>query len=357
MPLTGPAANLGKDNTDGFQLAIDTVAKGAINGRRVQMIAQDDQAQAAVLLPKAQQLVEQERVSMLAGANFSSECAALATNSAQALIPTAGTGNCGAMSLRIDPKLKSPWFARLTQTGTGLWGPLADYAYATGSRKVAIISIETINESMDAFAAAFVKRGGQIVQEIYNPIGTNDFGPYLTKLDTSADSILLGETGIDGLRFMQTYSQYVPSDKKIRIFDSVGAASYGPNLAQLKGQAVGVIAEDHYGFNAVDNPENRTFTQAWNQKYPDRPISQDAAQGYATAEIILAAVQKVTGNVEDKQTFMNALLATRALPTVRGPVSLDDQHDIVQNTYIYTVVQDGNSYTQKLLKTYDQIGG
>ena len=320
MPMTGPAANLGKDNTDAFQLQIDSMG-GNVAGRKVQVLVQDDQAQAAVLLPKAQQLVEQEKVAMLAGGNFSPECSALASNSAQAQIPTAGTGNCGAMSLRIDPKLKSPYFVRLTQTGTGLWGPLADWAYANGSRKVIIVSIDSINEAMDAFAAAFVKRGGQIVQEIYNPIGTNDFGPYLAKLDTSADTVLLGETGIDGLRFMQSYGQYV-GDRKLRILDTVGAASYGPNLAQLKDKAVGVVAEDHYGFNAVQNPQNTKFIQTWSQKYPDRVISQDTAQGWATSEIIMNAIQKVNGNVENKQAFMDALLSTN-LDTIRGHVSVD----------------------------------
>jgi len=351
-PMSGPAAVLGKDNTDAFQLYFESLG-GAVAGHKLETIVADSQGRPDVLLAKAAQLVDVDKVSLLAGANFNPECYALAPFSAQRQIPVAVTGNCAGMGLTTDPKLKSPFLVRLTQTTTGLWGPLADWAYGQGLRKVIAFALDNINEPVDAFGAAFVKRGGAIVQETYPSLGTTDFGPYLAQLSPSADGILLVETGIDGLRWGQQYGQYA-GDRKLQILDTVGAMSFGSNLAQAKERAVGVVAENHYT-TALDNSLNKAFLDTWRRRYPDRLVSQDTAQGWATAQMIATAIQRLNGNVENKQAFMGALRSTD-MDTIRGHVRLDPNGDIVQNTYVYQMVQHGSAVEPNILKVYPDIG-
>ncbi|MFI5270045.1 MAG: ABC transporter substrate-binding protein, partial [Chloroflexota bacterium] len=204
----------------------------------------------------------------------------------------------------------------------------------------------------DLFGYAFVKRGGTIVQEIHPPLGTTDFGPYLAQLSSDADVFWAFAPGTDGLRLMEAYSSYA-SGRKLQVVDSGATLVGGPNLAQEKDKALGVVAVNYYS-QAYDSPLNQSLIKAFQQKYPGRFISAEVPQGYAGAQAIEAAVKKVNGNVEDKQPFLNALYGIN-LDTAKGPIKLDKDHDIVQNIYAYRIEKQGDSYGEKLLDTYKDL--
>src|SRR3990172_1169494 len=64
--LTGTMAGLGKDMRDGFLLYLDQKG-GQLAGRKVEVIAEDDEGKPDVGLTKAKKLVERDNVQMLAG--------------------------------------------------------------------------------------------------------------------------------------------------------------------------------------------------------------------------------------------------------------------------------------------------
>ena len=70
--------------------------------------------------------------------------------------------------------------------------------------------------------------------------------------------------------------------------------------------------------------------------------------------MIVAAIQKVNGNVEDKQAFMNALYAINT-ETIKGPLKLDPEHDVVENVYIAKMVKKGDAVDEQLLDTYKEV--
>ena len=43
------------------------------------------------------------------------------------------------------------------------------------------------------------------------------------------------------------------------------------------------------------------------------------------------------------------------IDTVKGPVKLDKDRDIVENVYIYQIAKEGSQHVQKLLQTYDAV--
>jgi branched-chain amino acid transport system substrate-binding protein len=345
-------ANIGKDNQDGFDLYIDSINRTVV-GRKIDVTVVDDTNQVDIGLNKTKQLVENDKVQLLMGVHNTAICYAVAGYVKQAQVPLMVTGNCGAELLTTDPKFTSPYLTRLTQNGTLILSPAADWAYKQGYRKVTMLASDYGGglETADAFASEFVKLGGQIVQEQYPKVGETDFGPFLAQLSPQADLVFDFFPGIDGLRFVQGLGQY--SGKKLPILDSFGAAVNGPNLAQEKDAAVGVIGENIYS-SAIDTPENKAFLKAWNAKYPGRIISSDVAQGYSGAQILEAALKKVNGNIEDKQAFLQALYGINAT-TMEGPVKLDSDHDVVKNIYVFQIAKQGDSYGQKLLDTYEGV--
>src|ERR1700730_7938208 len=84
--LTGPIANVGKDTSDGFKLYFSTV-NNAVSGHPVQIIVADTTGQPDVAAAKVRDLVENQKVDIVAGINQTPECYAVAQYVQQAQVP------------------------------------------------------------------------------------------------------------------------------------------------------------------------------------------------------------------------------------------------------------------------------
>jgi branched-chain amino acid transport system substrate-binding protein len=351
--LTGPIASVGKDNRDGFQTYFASHGN-QVAGHPIQIVVADTTGQPDVALAKAQDLVENQHVDILAGINQTPECYAVAQYVQKVQVPLLVSGNCGATYLTIDPKYASPNLIRAS-SNSGAQAIIGDYLANKGYKKAIMFTADYAGaaELNDLVAGSFVKHGGTIVQELHPPLQTTDFGPYLTQLNKDADVIIAFEPGADGLRFGQQYADYASGSKQ-QVVDILGQIAGGTNLPQLKDAAVGFIGASTYS-DDVNSQAAQDFKKAMNSAFPGRPLSGDQAVGYAGGQIIAAALQKVNGNVQDKQALLNALYATN-VDTPRGPVTFDQFHDIVSSVYIYQIVKNGSDYTQKLLQTIPNAG-
>jgi branched-chain amino acid transport system substrate-binding protein len=352
LPLTGPLSPISKDEQDGFNEYLRSI-NNSVAGRPIQVIYSDAEGKPDVGLAKAKQLVENDKVSLLAGVVSTPVCYALAPYVKSVQIPLAITADCGAQGLTTDPKFASPYLSRFTETNNQQFSPPADWAYKQGYRKAIVMTSDfgAGIEISDAFSSIFLERGGTLVQEIHPALGTNDFGPFLAQLDKSADVLALFLPGTDGLHFGQQYANYI-NKQKLPMIDMGGPITDSPNYSQLGDGVLGFAAADYNWSAALDNPLNQAFVKAWQQSHNGVIPPTRVATSYANAQVIVGALQKVNGNVEQKQQFLDAIDATD-LQTIKGPVKLDKYHDIVQNMYIYQTVKNGSSYGQKLLATYD----
>jgi branched-chain amino acid transport system substrate-binding protein len=345
---------VGKNGLDAFNLYFDSIGN-TIGGRKVEVIAADDQIKPDVGVTKAKQLADGDHVSFIAGILNAAVCYALADWNRSAQVPMAVTAGCSGQSLTTDPRFQSPYVVRLTFAPMGMAEPIADWSYANGIRKVILMTIDNAGglEASDTYAAAFVKRGGTIVQEMHSTFGTTDFGPFLAKLDGSADAVYTFLPGVDGLRFLDQYQNYA-AQHKLKILDFLGVMTEGQNLIQQKDKAEGIVSGT-YANLASTSEQYQALAKAWQGKYPGRVLSSDVIQSYAGAQVIAAAMKKVNGSVENKLQLMDALYASD-LETVKGPVKLDKLHDVVEDTYILQIVkgQDG-SMEHKLLRTYPSV--
>ncbi len=348
--LTGPTANEGKDNLDAFNLYLESL-DNTIAGRKVQIVTADAAGQPDTALTKTKELVENQKVDFLAGFNFSTECFAVAPYAAQAKIPMVIVDNCAAISLGLDPRLNSPYLVRLTASSSNGGGAaISRWIYQQGARKAIMLSIDNagIQENADSYAKPFVDVGGSFVQELHPPINTTDFAPYVSQFDQSADSVIVFEPSIAGLRFGQAFASYQP---KVKVYDVLGGPTNGPNLLGLKDKAAGFIGQQSWS-PAFDTPMAQTWNKAWLAKHPDRPYqSIDTANGYAGAQIIVEAIKKLNGNLDDKLKFVDTLFATD-METIKGPMKVDKtRNTALQNIYIFEVDKSGDAAKSRVLQT------
>ncbi|HLQ34703.1 MAG TPA: ABC transporter substrate-binding protein [Chloroflexota bacterium] len=350
---TGSLANVGKDNNDAFQMYLDSI-QSTVAGRKIEVVYADDAGSADTGLTKAKQLVESDKVNVLMGLTSTPICYAVAGYVKQVELPLIVSGNCGAESLMYDSKTAGPFIVRFTQNGTGITDTLADYGFKKGYRKAVLITSDYGGglETGDGFGSAWVGRGGAIVQEIHPPLGTNDMGPYVSQISNNGDVLVTFMPGVDSLRFSEAYATYAGGSNR-PVLDHFGGQISGTNFAQSKDKVVGITGNYAYS-PALETPGNQALLKAWNGKYPNRPVSTDTGVGWSAAQILEAAVKQANGNVEDKQAFMNVLYNLK-IETAKGPLSLDKEHDVVQNIYFWQAVKKGSDVGLQIVDTYKDV--
>lgn len=351
LPLTGSFSAEGIPIERGFQLYFNQI-NNQVDGHPVQLIVADGQGSPAVSLTKAKQLVEDDHVNLLTGIVNTASAYALAPYIRQAKVPLIISGDAGAEDLLINPKFASPYLVRVSQILTSLTDPMAKYLYSQGIRRVATVASEYAggNETIGGFDSAFIKLGGRIIQEEWPPVGTTNYGPYISQLNPNAQTVVTFLPGSDGLHFAEQANQY---GLKTPLADIFGVMSFETNLQQLGNKADGIIADAVWS-SQYSTTQNKAFIQAYQKAYNEPPIV-DSAAGYAGAQFIVAALKKVGGNVQSVSQLLQALYQTK-VDTVEGPFSLDQYHDITKNIYVYQIVNKNGQPGQKLLQVYNDVG-
>src|SRR5260370_914606 len=207
---TGPLASGGID----MELAMTMFLKERENtlaGRKVELIVADTAGVPATARTKAQELIEKNNIHCIIGPLAAFEALAIADYLTEKEIPTLGVAAAEDMTQRHP----SPWFVRLTSTSAQCAYPLADYsAKELKYKKIVTIADDFAygHEMSAGFQRAFEDNGGKIIQKIFTPLATPDYGSYVAQVK-SPDAIFLGTAGSHGFRVIRQFPQYRPKDQ------------------------------------------------------------------------------------------------------------------------------------------------
>jgi len=340
-PYVGVFAKFGSDLRDGFKLYLDEIGNKAA-GRQIIFIDEDDEGKPEVGLVKAKKLVEKDQVHILAGIISSGVAYAVRDYVIANKIPLVIT-NAGATKLTQEQR--SPYifrtsFANGQQDLAGGW-----YAYAKiGVRKVIMMGSDYAagHEKAAGFKKAFQFMGGEVVEEIYPPLGTNDFAPYLAKITNyvgKVDRTWAFFAGSDAIRFVNQYDEYGLKEK-IKLFCEEGVTDEA-NLPSQKEAALGVESYARYCIGH-DSTENKRFVREYRKKYNYDPGSLSEG-GYVGAKFIVKALEAVKGKIENQEAFLKALRSVK-FEAPRGPVRLDEHQNVIFNTFIQRVEKKDGKY-------------
>jgi branched-chain amino acid transport system substrate-binding protein len=197
--LSGAAAAVGKTALIGIQMAVDRINKnGGINGRPVQLIAEDDETKPDVGRRKVEKLLVEDKIDAHVGGEISSICLACMPSFddnqvlnmiSVCLDTTITTSKCSRYSFRpydYAPAQAVAFAPYLVNKLGKKWHILyADYAWGQTTR--------------DAYAAQIKKLGGDVVGTTGIPIGTADMTPFLSKISGDFDGLFAIFFGADGV--------------------------------------------------------------------------------------------------------------------------------------------------------------
>ena len=353
-PMTGIFAQIGKDMVNGFQMYLDEHG-GKLGGADVKFIVEDNQGKPDTAVTKAKKLVLQDKVDMFVGGLLASTGYALApvSNSEHTLyiasVPAAD-------DLTQRQASKYPYFFRTTWSSSQPNHPLGQWACDQGYKKVITIAADYAfgYEQVGGFQKAFEDCGGKVIQKIWPPLGTKDFGPYIPTMKADADAIFSLMVGPMSLQFPK---QLRGSGNKKPIIG--GGTSYDEFVLPFMGdEVIGDVSSLMYSA-AIPTAKNETFVKAYRAKYGKVPSYYSEAN-YTTAEIIDEALKKSGGKYPGPDKFVAAMQGLK-IDAVRGPVSFDDMRNPVENIYIKKVEKkkmfgyDKAELWNTVIKTYPNV--
>jgi branched-chain amino acid transport system substrate-binding protein len=348
ISLSGVYTALGIDLRDGFNLYMDEIGHKA-GGREIKVFVEDKGSNdVSRAIDIAKKLLEKNQVNILAGIVGTGSAYALAEFVQKNQIPFV-ISNAGADDL--TQRKNNPYIVRPAFVNSGGSHPLGEWVYDKGYRKAVLMGADYAAgyEHVGGIARTFQKKGGKIIQEIWTPLGTKDYAPYLTKIDRNADVVLVFFAGADALRFVKEYADYglkgkIPLIGKGYLVDD--------NILDKQASAAeGVVTESHYCL-LLDTPENNKFKEAYTKKYGHSPTLY-SEQGYLTAKLIAEALNQTKGKVEGAKFVQ--VMRSQELKAPRGMVKFDKFGAPIQNSYIREVRKVGGSWENVPIKTYSMV--
>ncbi len=347
-PTTGGLAIFGEQSNQGIQLYFDN---NTISNIDVELVFADTAGDPQQALDQARRLVEQEGVDLLLGLVNSAVAVPLAQYADEAETPLV----MAIAGARAATDGTHPFVVRTAMANGQQDGPLGWYsATELGFERAAVFAWDFLvgEERGGAFAAAFTAAGGTIVTEQKPPLGTTDYGPFISQVEPdSIDVAYAFFAGPGAIAFTQQMREFglTPGIQLV----APGYYTAGV-LGAMGADAEGLVQATQW-VPGLDLPANQAFLALY-----DDQIGGEAGvyveEGYLAAEVTARAIEAVGGDLSDKVAFMGALKAL-SFDSVAGPFSFEDSGQSVRNVYVTRVVLgDDGAPVQEIIATIENVG-
>jgi branched-chain amino acid transport system substrate-binding protein len=346
--LSGPAAVLGQQSKNGFQLALKDLG-GKMAGHDVQLFIADDQLKPGLAVQKVKELLDRDHVDFVVGPIFSNVLNAIhkpVMDAGKILIST----NAGASS--FAGKACNPDFFVTSYQNDQIFETLGKIANDKGYKRV-FAMVPNYQAGRDALAGFKRTYKGKIVAEALVPLKSLDFQAQLSKLSSlKPDALFTFMPGGLGISLVKQFNQ-AGLKGKVPIISAFTADE--ATLPALKGAAEGVYGALTWAPN-TDNPQNKKFVSEYLAAYKAVPASY-AMQAYDAAMLINSAVKAVNGKVSDTKA-VSAALKKADFKSLRGAFKFNVNGYPIQNFYLTKVAKrpDGLFETEIVEKVLSDYG-
>jgi branched-chain amino acid transport system substrate-binding protein len=339
--LTGPTYNFGQSAMNGVLMAAAQINQdGGINGRRIDVVIEDDRGSPEEAARKTAKLIDQDKVVAIIAGGISGNSRAAAPRAQASRIPL------------ISPSSTDP---AVTQTGDYIFRTcfvdsfqgevMATFAANTLKAKKAAILFDFNSPYgrglTEFFELSFRKLGGEIVKQSYTQ-GDADFKGQLSAIKAAAPDIIY----IPGY-----YGEVARIAKQARALGLeqplLGGDGWdAPELWQLGGDALNnSYITTHY---SVDDPSPgiQSFVQEYKQRYQNLVPDAHAALAYDATRLLFEAIKRA-GSTDGAQ-LREALAQTKDFDGVTGLISIDAQRNAVKPAVVLKLQDASYIYQEKI---------
>ena len=297
-PLSGTYAGIGQQVKWGLDLAARQInAAGGVAGRPLELIYEDEEANPAVAVQKAEKLFQVNKVDFLTGTVNSGSTLAvgqLAERNNRLIATTVSFADS------ITGDKCSPNVFRVNARAGMQSAALADWL--AGSHPNANVfylgpDYEMGRSTVAAFKQAAEAKGAKSVGEVFAPLDNKDYSPFFGQMRSARPVVIY--TSVAGNDTVRLFSQMAEFgiNRNVQVVGASGTVT-SQNLPAIGKAADGFVTGVGYA-TGIDSPENRKFLaefEAANKAKPDLY----GADSYGVLFFYKAAVEKAGSTDTDK---------------------------------------------------------
>ena len=297
-PLSGTYAGIGQQVKWGLDLAAAQInAAGGVAGRKLELIYEDEEANPAVAVQKAEKLFQVSKVDFLTGTVNSGSTLAVGqvAERNQRLIATTVS-----FADSITAEKCSPNVFRVNARAGMQSAALADWMAQTKPNANVFYlgpDYEMGRSTVAAFKAAAEAKGAKTVGEVFAPLDNKDYSPYFGQMRAARPAVIYTSVaGNDTVRLFNQMAEF-GLNRNVQVVGASGTVT-AQNLPAIGKAADGFVTGVGYSVT-LDTPENRKFVadfRAANKADPDLY----GADSYGVLFFYKAAVEKAKSADTDK---------------------------------------------------------
>ena len=305
-PLSGTYAGIGQQVKWGLDLAARQInAAGGVAGRPLELIYEDEEANPAVAVQKAEKLFQVNKVDFLTGTVNSGSTLAvgqLAERNNRLIATTVSFADS------ITGDKCSPNVFRVNARAGMQSAALADWLSSTRPNANVFYlgpDYEMGRSTVAAFKQAAEAKGAKSVGEVFAPLDNKDYSPFFGQVRSARPAVIY--TSVAGNDTVRLFSQMAEFgiNRNVQVVGASGTVT-SQNLPAIGKAADGFVTGVGYA-TGIDSPENRKFLaefEAANKAKPDLY----GADSYGVLFFYKAAVEKAGSTDTDKvRTAMRGL--------------------------------------------------
>lgn len=328
--LSGPIDFAGIPMNQVMQLAVKEInAAGGVLGKQLKSVVYDPQSNMSLYSQYATQLALKDKVAVVQGGITSASRETIRpifhrfkTLYFYNTLYEGGVCDRNEISLGTTP---AQTVEKLVPHVMDLWGKkvytiAADYNYGQ-------------------ITAAWVKRyveanGGEVVETEFFPLDVTQFGPTISKIQSTAPDILMSV--LVGTGHLGFYRQWAAAGMKEKIpmaSTTFGAAGAEP-IIMTPEEANGIITCYGY-YPTIDSPANKAWLEKVKAEYPDdTPILSELSECTWEGMMIWADAVNEAGTL-DRDPVLEVLESGKTYDMPSGKVSIDPlTHHAIRDVYI-----------------------
>ena len=311
---SGVFAQQGEEVMRAVHFAIDEAnAKGGVAGRKVEVAEADDEGTPDAGRRVAEKLAR-DGYNLLIGAIPSSISLALAPN-----LERWDAAYFGVISKsdKLTGEACKPRLFRTNHSDAMDMAMIGEWAKTFKEKTYATFAADYVwgHDSAESFTKAVKGQGKEVRLNLYAPLGTKDFSPFIAQLkDANVEAVWVAESGRDAIAFVKQAQEFglIP---KTRLIGHALILNFMVNATDkaLEGtQGTTSYTPD------IDTPRNKAFVAAWKAKFNRLPTDNEG-QAYNGAQVIFEGVRK-SGSA--KPADISKALSGATIDSVYGNVQM-----------------------------------
>lgn len=339
-PLTGGVAQYGNAVNNGVQLYVEEYnAAGGLNGTPIELVVKDEEGDAPKAVTLFNQLLD-EGVTAVIGSVTSTPTLAVVPEAFAENMPMI-TASATANDVTVDPATGNVYtnMFRSCFIDSFQGAKMAEFAADKLSAQTAAVLFCSEDDYSVGLKDSFVAQAAEMGMEV---VATEAFG--LNAVDYRGQLTNIAAKNPDVL-----YIAYY--------YENVALAA--PQIADI-GLTATLLGGDGWDgiLNTIDNPQLingayycsgystqdtsekvQNFLSGYKAKYNNEEPTMFAAQGYDAAMILIAAMEKATGEVGSEEYRLSVIeqMSNIEIDCVTGHVTFDEQNNPQKSCAIITI--------------------